>query len=109
MEEQYASFIEKKDNLKQENKKESKESKKTCCDKPFPTCSIKTGISHCRSCDKKFKEFTHTVYSCDSCNTHDVEIDQILNLMKDGKTNWTICKKCSKYVLYQRIHKLEFL
>ena len=29
MEEQYASFIEKKDNLKQENKKDSKESKES--------------------------------------------------------------------------------
>jgi hypothetical protein len=79
MEEQYASFVENKNNLEQGNMKNKKESKKTCYDKSFPTCSIKTCISHCRNCNKKFKEFTPTVYSCDNCNTHGVETNKILN------------------------------
>ena len=82
---------------------------KKCCERPFTTCSIKTGITECRSCKKKFREQLVSIYSCPDCNIVDTETSKVLDLLKYGSTNWTICDKCKKEVKYDRKHKIEFL
>ena len=90
-------------------KSDNKETKETCCERPFTTCSIKTGITTCRSCNKKFKDLHAIIYDCKSCDLKEIETDVVLNLLKDNYTNWTLCKKCNKHVQYTRKQKIEYI
>lgn len=82
---------------------------KKCCDRPFTTCSIKTGITECRSCKNKFKELSVLVYSCSDCKVQNAETNMALNLRKNGSTNWTECTNCKKQVQYIRRQKIEYI
>jgi len=108
MDQLFASYAPFSSENKDDNKDDNKENKK-CCKRPFTTCSIKTGITECRSCKKKFKEYSVLVYSCTDCQIQNVETNKVLNLLKNGSTNWTECEKCKKHVQYDRKHKIDFL
>lgn len=80
-----------------------------CCNTPFTTCSINTGITECRFCKKKYKEQYVLVYRCEECKIKEVEIYKTVNIIKDNHKNWTICDKCNKYIQYTRKQKIEFI
>lgn len=42
------------------------------------------------------------IYSCDQCNIVDEHVFTYLDLIKDGKSNWTICSNCQKEVQYKK-------
>ena len=87
----------------------SKSEIKTCCKRPFTICSIKTGVTECRSCKKKYKDRMVYLYSCEKCNVKDEETDKFLDLIKDNKINWTKCKTCGQEVEYIRKPEIEFI
>jgi hypothetical protein len=41
---------------------------------------------------------SYMCYSCEDCGIKDEVVFAVLNMFKDGSTNWTVCYKCKKFV-----------
>lgn len=63
-----------------------------CCEKPFTQFNITTGLTNCLNCNKKYK-IIEKIY-CPKCNADQGQRMLLLNLEKDGCTDWAICSTC---------------
>lgn len=78
------------------------ENENVCCENPFVSYNAKTLIYNCRKCLKNYKKSSVISYTCVPCENYDIITNITINLCKNGRTDWTTCKTCNRFVNYER-------
>lgn len=69
-----------------------------CCENSFPQYSTSDKAYKCLRCKQTWRILTNMVYTCceGEQTTH-----RNLDLLKDGRTDWTSCDSCGQTVNYK--------
>ena len=61
----------------------------------------------CILCKKSYRELNTTVYTCSDCNNINTPTTEVLDLIKDDRTDWVQCKDCKKLLNYTKKSAFE--